>query len=187
MKTLQECDFVTAANLLGCEVAAIKAVDQVESNGSGFLPSGKPKILFERHYFHKLTAGKYSATHSHISNSKPGNYGASGEHQHDRLEEAAKLNRNAALESTSWGRYQIMGANWDELGYKSLQEFINAMYASETEQLMAFVKFVKVNNLVQAIRRKDWATFAKGYNGRNYAINKYDTKLAAAYAKFSKQ
>ena len=32
MKTLQECDFVTAANLLGCEVAAIKAVAEVESN-----------------------------------------------------------------------------------------------------------------------------------------------------------
>lgn len=187
MKKLQECDYVTAANLLGCEVAAIKAVDEVESRGSGFLPSGKPTILYERHYFHRLTAGKYSATHPHISNIKPGNYGASGEHQHTRLEEAAKLNRNAALQSASWGRYQIMGSNWDELGYTSLQEFINAMYANETEHLMAFVKFVKVNNLTKAIRNKDWKTFAAGYNGKNYAINQYDKKLAIAYAKFSRK
>lgn len=186
MKTLQESDFIEAAKLLNCEVAAVKAVDEVESRGSGFLPSGKPKILFERHYFHRLTAGKYSATHSNISNPMPGVYGGSGEFQHARLEEAAKLNRNAALQSASWGRYQIMGANWDELGYASLQEFINAMYASEKEQLMAFVKFVKVNNLTKAIRNKDWATFAKGYNGSNYAINKYDKKLAAAYKEFSK-
>ena len=187
MKTLQECDFITAANLLGCEVAAIKAVDEVESRGSGFLPSGKPKILFERHYFHRLTSGKYSSTHASVSNSKPGNYGPAGEHQHLRLEEAAKLDRTAALQSASWGRYQIMGSNWDELGYSSLQEFINAMYASESEHLMAFVKFVKVNNLTTAIRKKDWATFAKGYNGKNYAINQYDKKLAIAYAKYSKK
>lgn len=187
MKTLQECDFITAANLLGCEVATIKAVDEVESRGSGFLPSGKPKILFERHYFHRLTFGQYSAAHSNISNKAPGGYGAAGEHQHNRLDEAAKLNRSAALQSASWGRYQIMGANWDELGYASLQEFINAMYASETEHFMAFVKFVKVNNLTTAIRKKDWVTFAKGYNGKNYAINQYDKKLAIAYAKYSKK
>lgn len=186
MKTLQECDYVTAANLLGCEVAAIKAVAEVESTGSGFQVDGKPKILFERHYFHKLTGGKFSKQYPSISNPTPGGYGASA-NQHARLEQAAKLDRNAALQSASWGKFQIMGSHWKSLGYSSVQEFVNAMYASETEHLMAFVRFVKVNGLADELKRKDWAGFARGYNGPNYRINKYDEKMAAAYKKYSKK
>ncbi|AZA64465.1 DUF3380 domain-containing protein [Chryseobacterium carnipullorum] len=59
MKTLTEQDYINAAKELGCEVAAIKAVAEVESRGSGFLSSGEPKILFERHRFYKYTNGKY--------------------------------------------------------------------------------------------------------------------------------
>ena len=184
MKTLQECDFITAANLLNCEVADIKAVAEVESNSGGFLANGKPKILFERHYFHRLTGGKYSAAHPDISNRSSGGYTSN---EYARLDKASALDRNAALQSASWGKFQIMGENWKALGYISLQEFINAMFANETEHLMAFVKFVKVNKLDDELRRKDWAGFARGYNGSGYAKNKYDQKMAAAYKKFSKK
>ena len=34
------------------------------------------------------------------------------------------------------------------------------------------------------LRRHDWAGFARGYNGRNYKINQYDVKIAAAYKRF---
>ena len=183
MKTLQESDYIDASNLLNCEVAAIKAVAEVESSGGGFQADGKPKILFERHYFHRLTKGKYSATNPDISNKNTGGYTSN---EHARLEQAAKLDRNAALQSASWGKFQIMGENWKALGYESLQEFINDMYESEAKQLLAFVRFVKVNNLDDELRRKDWAGFARGYNGSNYAINKYDKKMANAYLKFSK-
>ena len=37
------------------------------------------------------------------------------------------------------------------------------------------------------LKAKDWANFARGYNGPAYAKNRYDVKLAAAYAKFSKK
>lgn len=180
MKKLQECDFVTAANLLKVEVAVIKAVAEVEAPKGGFLPDGQVRILFERHKFHQHTKGKFSTKHPDISNSSPGGYvGEAGEHK--RLAKAVALDRNAALISASWGKFQIMGENWDDLGYDSLQEFINAMHASELEQLMAFVKFIKVNKLADELQRKDWAAFAYRYNGKNYAINKYDKKMAAAY------
>lgn len=182
MKVLQECDFVTAANLLNCEVAAIKAVAEVESSGGGFLKDGQPKILFERHYFHRLTNGKYTKDHPDISNTKTGGYTSN---EHARLAKAAKLDRDAALQSASWGKFQIMGSHWKALGYESIQGFINAMYASETEHLMAFVKFVKVNGLQDELQRKDWANFARGYNGSAYAKNKYDIKIANAYKKYS--
>ena len=46
-------DYQKAAKELNCEVAAIRAVAEVESLKGGFLPDGRPKILFERHVFHQ--------------------------------------------------------------------------------------------------------------------------------------
>ena len=68
-------------------------------------------------------------------------------------------------------------------GYASLQSFIDAMYKDEASQLDAMCRYIKVNNLISALKNKDWKAFARGYNGRNYAINKYDVKLADAYKK----
>ena len=181
MKTLQECDFVTAANLLSCEVAAIKAVASVESAGGGFLPNGKPKILFEGHVFYRLTNGRHEVSNISYPKWIKDYY---NQDQYARLDKATALDRSAALQSASWGAFQIMGENWKALGYVSLQEFINAMFASETEHLMAFVRFVKSKKLQGSLQRKDWAAFAFGYNGEGYKANKYDEKMAAAYRKF---
>jgi hypothetical protein len=38
-----------------------------------------------------------------------------------------------------------------------------------------------------ALKKQDWAAFAKAYNGPGYKANKYDTKLAEAYQHFSGQ
>jgi hypothetical protein len=51
---------------------------------------------------------------------------------------------------------------------------------------MAFCGFIKSNKLDTHLRKHDWARFARGYNGPGYAENKYDEKLARAYAKHSK-
>ncbi len=184
-KLLTEQDFIDASKLLGCEVACVKAVKEVESRGSGFLPSGEPIILFERHIFHRLTKGKFSKTHPHISNSKAGGYGTVAS-QHGRLQEAVALDKNSALQSASWGLFQCMGFNFSVCGYKTLQAFITAMYKNEREHLFAFCNFVINNRLNDELQRKDWKGFARGYNGANYRINKYDEKLASAYKKFSK-
>jgi hypothetical protein len=50
---LKEQDFVDSANVLRTEVACVKAVQEVESRGSGFLNDGRSIILFERHVFKK--------------------------------------------------------------------------------------------------------------------------------------
>lgn len=179
-------DFQRAAKELNCEVAAIRAVASVESLAGGFLPDGRPKILFERHVFHQLSGGKFSVSNPDISNKSAGGYGRSGTHQHERLAKASALDRNYALMSASWGMFQIMGYHWKALGYKSLQAFINAMYESEAKQLDAFVRFIKVNRLDDELRNKQWAKFARGYNGPAYAKNKYDVKMAEAYKKYSR-
>jgi len=177
-------DYQNAANQLGVPVAAVKAVTEVESLGAGFLSDGRPKILFERHVFRKRLIEKgisVQNTPSDIVNAAAGGY-QGGVKEHERLDRAAKIDRDAALESASWGLFQIMGYHWKTLGYPTLQAFINAMYKDEASQLDAFVRFVKADNrLLRAMKSQDWATFARIYNGPNYASNKYDTKLAEAF------
>lgn len=185
MKTLIEQDFKNAAQQLGCEVAAIKAVAETESRGDGFLASGEPKILFERHKFFKYTNGKFAKTHPDLCNKNAGGYGKESE-QHKKLARAIALDRNAALMSCSWGKFQVMGFNWEPLGYKSVQDFVNKMYDNEAEHLDSFVRYINSFGLRSAIQKKNWALFAKLYNGPDYAKNNYDKKMAAFYLQFSK-
>lgn len=184
--TLTEQDFQDAADQLGCEVAAIKAVCQVEAPRGGFNPDDTPVTLFEGHKFHKFTNGAFDGEAPDLSyptwNRK--HYGKNWQAEQDRLQRAMALDREAALKSASWGKFQIMGFNHESVGFPTIQGFVNAMYAGEREHLMAFVLFVLKNGLAPVLRRKDWANFARGYNGPGYAENRYDDKMAAAYAKF---
>lgn len=182
---LTDRDFIEAAERLECEVAVIKAVDKVESNGSGFLPDGQVKILFEAHHFARFTGGKFNVTHPRISSpvwNRKLYIGGSKEHY--RLQQAVELDREAALKSTSWGRYQIMGFNYAACGFDSVQKFVNAMVAGERQQLDAFVTFILSQGMAPLLRGKKWKSFAKRYNGPGYAANKYDVKLEQAYKSF---
>ena len=50
--------------------------------------------------------------------------------------------------------------------------------------LDAFVNFIKTKKLDSVLRAKNWAAFARRYNGPGYAQNAYDKKMASAYAKW---
>lgn len=95
-----------AAGNIGVHAPEVWTVLGVETSGCGFLPDRRPQILFERHIFHRLTGGQYDD--GQISNPTPGGYGAYGAHQYDRLALAITKDRNAALQSASWGIGQIM-------------------------------------------------------------------------------
>ena len=178
-------DFAAAADALQCSVAAIKAVCEVEAPKGGFNPDGSPVTLFEGHKFYKFTGGKFAHQAPDLCFPSPARqfYGKTWQAEQERLSRAISLDREAALKSASWGKFQIMGFNHHMVGFDTIQKFVNAMYESEGAQLSAFVKFVLTSGLAPALRRQDWAGFARGYNGAAYAENKYDTKLAAAYAK----
>lgn len=180
--SLTETDYEIAADSLGVGVAAVKAVAEVESAGSGFLPDGRVKLLFERHHFAKYTGHKYDAKYPAISSSTPGGY-KSGAAEAKRFQQALSLDRKAAMLSASYGKFQIMGFNFALCGFTSVDAFVKAMNESESAHLAAFVEFVKSKGLDDELQRLDWKGFARGYNGPAYAKNAYDTKLAAAYKK----
>ncbi|MEW9855865.1 N-acetylmuramidase domain-containing protein [Novosphingobium sp. M1R2S20] len=180
---LEISDYVAAARELGCSVAALRAVAHVESAGSGFLPNRRPKILFERHIFHRRTRGEHSAAHPHISSARPGAY-LGGAREYERLHAAMALNRTVALESASWGKFQIMGFNHALCGHEDVESFVAGMVAGEGPQLATFTAFLKSAGLADELRRCDWAGFARGYNGPAYAAHAYDRKIGSAHARF---
>lgn len=177
-------DYRLAANLLQVDVATVRAVAEVESRGGGFDTMGRPKILFEGHWFHKLTGGKYSKAYPHISHSRwTRKY--YNQDQYTRLIDAKWLDAEAAAKSASWGMFQIMGFNHAKCGYASAIEMANDMAISEGMQLQAFVRFIQNSGLADELQERDWARFAYLYNGPKYYVNKYDTKMAKAYKKYA--
>jgi hypothetical protein len=192
-KKLTAAQIEAQAKKLGLEIATLRAVIEVECKGSGFNSDGTPVILFERHVFRqRLIANKRvldlalaMRERPDLCNKSAGGYGLYSA-QHGRLNAAAQYHRDSALESASWGIGQVMGYHWNALGYPSLQAFINAMYKDEASQLDAMCRYIKTNNLINALKNKDWKAFARGYNGLAYAKNSYDVKLGNAYEKWNK-
>lgn len=197
---LTQRDLQRAADRLGVELAAIMAVNAVESRGHGFLDNGKPVILFERHVMYRrlkdlassgddpsLNLGLLAVlaqTSPAIVNPRPGGY-AGGTAEHQRLALARQINDTVAIESASWGLFQLMGFHWQLLGYESAQAFAQAMATSEGAQLDAFVRFIEADPVLhKALKARRWADFAKRYNGPEYKKNLYDTKLQRAYEDF---
>jgi hypothetical protein len=190
---LTEADYVRAAEQLGCDVAAIKAIAEVESSGSGFLSDGRVKVLFEGHQFYKYTKGAYAQTHPTICYrkwtrdhyAKGPNNDVRGAGELERLTQAMELDRIAALLSASYGKFQIMGFNFAICGYANIDAFYDAMQVSEGEQLKAFCSYITSVSLDDELASHDWGSFARRYNGPEYLKNQYDAKLAAAFARYA--
>ncbi len=180
-RELTEDMYVSAAKALNCEVAAVKAVVMTESQITGpFDSKGRPTILYERHYFRRLTQGKYDHSNPDISGPRYAHYGKFSL-QYERLNKAIELDRHAALQSASWGAFQIMGENFSTAGYASVEKFVEGMNTL-SGQVYAFVNHISnTPSLLNAIRNKNWASFAYYYNGSGYKEKHYDTQMAANY------
>lgn len=187
-KLLTEEQWQAAAKRLNIPLAKLKAIAEIESPKGPFNPDGSPTTLFEGHKFHQFTNGRFSKSYPTLSYPKWINthYGKTWQAEKARLEAAVNLDRDAALKSTSWGRFQIMGFNFALCGCKTLQEFINKMFESEASQLALLVNFLESTNLDDALRNDDMHRFFTGYNGSGYKTHRYDTKYAKALDKMTR-
>ena len=197
-------DYEKAAQELGCEINVIKAIDLIESGGrSGYDKKNRPLILYERHIFSKRTAQKYDKTNPDLS-SKIGYklkkkgciaskreldtnyYLGSSDENYMRLAKAYVLDKNAALQACSWGRFQILGDNFKSCSYPSVLAFVAAQVKSEIGQLRAFISYIKTNKMQKYLKEKNWCKIAEGYNGKSYIKFNYDKRMKRAYEKLSK-
>ena len=196
MEKLTDARIAEIARENGIHPAALLAVKLIESGTkSGFLDSGKPQILFEGHVFYKylkanvksLDMNKLCAQYPNIVYPKwdRSKYFGS-EKEWTRLEQARKINLKYANYAASWGMFQVMGFNYKTCGCKSIDEFVEKMCTSQEQQLLLTLNFLKNSNLIVPLQKRQWATFAKGYNGPGFAQNKYHIKLQAAYNNYLK-
>ncbi|MDI1261603.1 N-acetylmuramidase domain-containing protein [Aquabacterium sp.] len=161
-----------AAKQLECEPEVLKAFSDVESGGkSSFWRLNKgdganvPALLFERHYFSRLTKGRFDSAHPDLSwpvaYRKKSLLGQDDKRMHDgkvdatdvysdyassylRLINAYRLDPDAALRSCSWGKFQIMGDNYTLCGARNAHEFVSAICASEYKQIDLMAQFIRL-------------------------------------------
>jgi hypothetical protein len=176
--------FQHVVTALGVEPAVLWSVMAVETSGCGYLSDRRPQILFERHKFHEFTGGRWDNDYPDISNAVAGGYGPSGAAQYARLTKAMTLDGAAALQSTSWGLGQVLGRNFGLAGFDSVSAMVEVCVASEDGQLRCMARFIASQNLANALQSRDWAGFARRYNGADYAQTDYDGKLAYHFAQF---
>ena len=183
-KPLSDAGLAQATDDLSIDLPSLWAVIRVETSGCGFFQNRKPKILFERHIFHRRTQGRFAAAAPDLSDPGAGGY-AGGIAEYDRLARAVALDRQAALESVSWGLGQVMGFNADSAGFADVEDLVKAMCESEDLQLRAMAGFIAHEGLSGFLENKDWRSFARRYNGPAFEKNDYDGKLREAHAQFA--
>jgi hypothetical protein len=175
-------DLSDAAAICGATPRHIRAVAAVEAPRGPFDDAGEPAMLFERHLFHRHTAGRFDGVAPDLSNATPGGYGKYSD-QPKRLARARALNEAAALKATSFGAFQILASNHVAAGFPTPQDFEQAMRESPRQHLLAFARFLVAERIAQHLLAEDWTAFARRYNGVAYAKHGYHTRLAAAWAK----
>lgn len=163
---------------LGCDYDQLNAVAITESGGSGYDSQGYPKMLFERHKYDKFTSGMYSVCS--WSNPSSGGY---NESSWDKLCHAACQDTDAAFKSASWGKFQVMGYWFCDLGYASPLEMAYSTVLAEAAHYYLFCGYIRIANLTAALRKvssdpDDCRDFAYGYNGPGYEEYNYHVKIA---------
>ncbi|MDE5843374.1 MAG: N-acetylmuramidase family protein [Muribaculaceae bacterium] len=185
---LSDSDFEKVARQLNVEIAAIKAVVLIEAGAEmqGFWAPGVPVINFDRSMYNRYAASatdKKGAKGEKVPSGLKG-YALS---EWTQLINARKNNAQGANMGTFWGMFQIGGFNYKLCGCKSVDEFVRLMSYSEFEQLELFAAFLLNTGYVKDLQSRNWAAFARKYNGPNYARRGYHTKMANAYAKFKSE
>jgi hypothetical protein len=166
--------------------AALMAFIQVESGGKGFdSATGKLLIQFEPHYFKKrepyAPSGAWSVNRVDVQKK-----------EWEAFSNAFGIDKESAMESTSIGLPQIMGAHWKRLGYDSVGAMWDDFKTGELSQVKALIKFIETDQrLYNALRSLNWPEIARIYNGagykevaKKYGRQPYDQAMADAYRYF---
>lgn len=168
---------------LGVDANVIRAVAKVESAGPGFGPDGRPLILFEPQWFSQATNGRFDASNPSVSKQtvRSADFGRTQIERWAKLSEAYGLDPAAALGATSWGAFQTPGRYFAQAGYPNVYAFAQDVSTSEARQLAAFEAYLRRQSLLDELQARDWAAFARAYEGEQGA-GQYATALANAFA-----
>ena len=187
-----ESAIASTARDFDLEPAVLMAVVEVESGGKlGANVKGRfePLIRFEGHYFYRLlpnakrnraiVLGLASRKAGHIKN--PWRQAS----RWKMLGRAMVIDRHAALASCSWGVGQVMGDHWRWLGYASVDALVAEARGGAAGQVRLMMRYIRKAGLIAKLQARDWAGFARAYNGPGYRKYKYDSRMRGAYKRYS--
>lgn len=182
---LSDEDFRIVADELGVEIAAIKAVVLIEAGKQmkGFYAPGVPVVNFDNAMYRKCIA-KAKGCKGDKNAKMPSGLTGYAQREWQLLTNARRKNKDAANMGTFWGMFQIGGFNYKACGCRTVDEMVELMSKSEFSQLELFAKFITNSGMLPDLKAKNWAGFARKFNGASYARRGYHTRMAAAYKKF---
>lgn len=164
------------ADAIGIDPPMLRAIRTVESNGK---PSA---VRFEPHVFHRETDDRYRVEVPYTPGEGRAASTVRSETNRAAFTRAYALDPSAAVRSTSWGAYQVLGGALIQL-YGSPAAGVAAFDRNPAvvsdELLVAW--FSSRPDALAAARVHDFAEFARRYNGPMYYVRGYDRKLADAY------
>ena len=187
---------------LGISPTAAAAVFYVESRGSGFGADGRMTIRFEACTFYDLWGEKNLKEFSNYFQCNAPNdkfrpspisqfidYHGGHFQEWRAFEFARNLDEEAAMKSISMGLAQIMGFNYDKIGYGSVKEMFENMSNSIKSQLDAFFLALsyKDNNTgkscLNSLKVNDYIAFAGCYNaaGQDYSYGSQIKRAVDTY------
>lgn len=189
---------VAAANDAGIQPAALLAIVEVETGGKTFEVDGRtPQFLYERHVAWreatKIGQGILNAFRRaglaipHWDRATQYKDQRSSAMRLQLIGRARAIHEEVADRSASWGLGQTMGNLAESLGFPNAVAMVEHMTGSVSGQIDCMVRELKHTNLVKSLNAHDWTRVARVYNGPGYAANKYDAKLADAFARWSRK
>lgn len=172
-------------------LAHLLAIIEVESAGRVFYEmKGKrfPYILFEPHLLYRMTEGEVRdrLVAEGLASAKWNKklYPKSQEARWGQVRRAASIAGEVAYEAVSYGVGQVLGQHWRNLGFDTLQAFLDTMFANVEGQIDIMLRYCERNDLLDELRDGRWPAFFRGYNGPAWKKNGYDKAVADALRRF---
>lgn len=172
--------------------AIVGAVIEVESSGDALVSVGNqmlPLIRWEGHYFDKYVSAGLQETARALNLAHP----VAGRIRNPKLQsgryalldQAVKIDKEAAFRSISMGIGQVMGAHAEKLGFDDPMHMFNYNCQGYEQQVDTMMRYIVGFGLIDELQRYDFKAFARGYNGPKFAKGKYDIKLQEAFRRLS--
>lgn len=164
------------ANALDVKPTGVRALAIVESNEKPLTEGGWPVVRFEKAYWQKyrVDGDKAQAAFDKAINARD------LDARWQQFLQMCEVNETAAILSHSFGVFQVMGFNYKACLCADPIAFLKEMLTIEG-QFKMLERFVKMNPpLLAALRKQDPQKVALHFNGKRYAVNKYDVRWAAA-------
>jgi hypothetical protein len=189
---------IVAANAENWPASALLAVVECETSGSPFEQDGHtPTLLFERHKFYSelqthqpsklkkaIAAGlaipKWSRNTQYKDQGKSAGRLAV-------IAKAREIDIEVANRAASWGLGQTMGFNAERLKYHDATDMVGHLSTGAAAQIEALVREIKTSHLDKYLVKKDFTSFARGYNGAGFKQNNYDVRMRNADAAWARR